>query len=211
MVTCSTIQEESYVEFLRIRRVPLQERESSHDVPDVVPQIRAAAKKDRDIMEKGVKAFVSYVRAYKEHHCSYIFRWKELEIGKLGMGYGLLQLPSMSEVKNYSLSTDGFVPVEDINIAEIKYKDKSREKQRKKNLKAKEEARALNPKPHKNPKAKGNAADNSRKKKTAKQRRAAQSVEDVDELERDYRLLKKLKKGVIDETEFAKLTGVDDM
>lgn len=37
-------------------------------------QIRSAAKKDRDVMEKGLRAFVSYVRAYKEHHCSYIFR-----------------------------------------------------------------------------------------------------------------------------------------
>lgn len=25
-------------------------------------------------MEKGLRAFVSYIRAYKEHHCSYIFR-----------------------------------------------------------------------------------------------------------------------------------------
>lgn len=25
-------------------------------------------------MEKGIKAFVSFIRAYKEHHCSYIFR-----------------------------------------------------------------------------------------------------------------------------------------
>lgn len=25
-------------------------------------------------MEKGVKAFVSFIRAYKEHHCSFIFR-----------------------------------------------------------------------------------------------------------------------------------------
>lgn len=37
-------------------------------------QIRSAAKKDRDVMEKGLRAFVSYIRAYKEHHCSYIFR-----------------------------------------------------------------------------------------------------------------------------------------
>ena len=37
-------------------------------------QIRSAAKKDRDVMEKGARAFVSYIRAYKEHHCSYIFR-----------------------------------------------------------------------------------------------------------------------------------------
>lgn len=38
-------------------------------------QIRTAAKKDRDVMEKGARAFVSYIRAYKEHHCSFIFRW----------------------------------------------------------------------------------------------------------------------------------------
>ncbi|XP_022764967.1 DEAD-box ATP-dependent RNA helicase 18 isoform X2 [Durio zibethinus] len=90
-------KEEAYVEFLRIRRVPLQERKCVDDASDVVPRIRSAATKDRDVMEKGLRAFVSYIRAYKEHHCSYIFRWKELEIGKLGMGYGLLQLPSMPE------------------------------------------------------------------------------------------------------------------
>lgn len=49
------------------------------------------------------------------------------------------------------------------------------------------------------------------RKKTAKQRRAVQSTEDADELDRDYRLLKKLKKGKIDENEFDKLTGTEDL
>ncbi|KAK9282758.1 hypothetical protein L1049_010979 [Liquidambar formosana] len=44
------------------------------------------------------------------------------------------------------------------------------------------------------------------RKKTAKQRRAVQTVDDEDELAREYRLLKKLKRGAIDESEFAKLT-----
>ncbi|KAG6665945.1 hypothetical protein CIPAW_02G195900 [Carya illinoinensis] len=57
-------------------QVSLVERKCSDKAPDVVPQIQSAAKKDRDVMDKGVKAFVSYIRAYKEHHCSYIFRWK---------------------------------------------------------------------------------------------------------------------------------------
>ncbi|KAL0452690.1 UNVERIFIED_CONTAM: DEAD-box ATP-dependent RNA helicase 18 [Sesamum latifolium] len=202
------IQEEAYIEFLRIRRVPLEERKCSDDAPDIIPQIRSAAQKDRDIMEKGLKAFVSFVRAYKEHHCSFIFRWKELEIGKLGMGYGLLQLPSMPEVKNHSLSTEGFVPVEDINLEDIKYKDKSREKQRKKNLEAKQAAKEQK---QQKPKAGSNASNTVMRKKTARQRRAAQSTEDADELDREYRLLKKLKKGRIDESEFAKLTGTEDL
>ncbi|KAL8052285.1 hypothetical protein ABFX02_06G201806 [Erythranthe guttata] len=201
-------KEEAYVEFLRIRRVPLEERQCSDDVPDIIPQIRSAAKKDRDIMEKGLRAFVSFVRAYKEHHCSFIFRWKELEIGKLGMGFGLLQLPSMPEVKHYSLSTAGFVPVEDLHLEDIKFKDKSREKQRKKNLKEKQAAKEEKKTKFKAP---TNAPITATRKKTARQRRAVQTTEDADELERDYRLLKKLKKGTINENEFAKLTGTEDL
>ncbi|KAL5732958.1 hypothetical protein ACOSQ2_032650 [Xanthoceras sorbifolium] len=203
-------KEEAYVEFLQIRRVPLLERKCTDDASDVVPQIRSAAKKDRDVMEKGLRAFVSFLRAYKEHHCSYIFRWKELEIGKLAMGYGLLQLPLMSEVKIHSLSTKGFLPVEDVNLRDIKFKDKYREKQRKKNLQVKMEKQQREPKlqkPNKTP----NAATTAMRKKTAKQRRATQAVEDDDELTHDYRLLKKLKKGAIDESEFSKLTGMEEL
>ncbi|KAI3751258.1 hypothetical protein L2E82_22306 [Cichorium intybus] len=202
-------KEEAYVEFLRIKRIPLEEKMCSEDALDVVPQIRDAAKKDRDVMEKGLRAFVSYIRAYKEHHCNFILRWKDLEIGKLGMGYGLLQLPSMSEVKQNSLSTEGFIAVEDLNLEEIKFKDKSREKQRKKNLQVKKDM-PQEQKPHKGKAAMKNASM-VMKKKTAKQRRAKQSAEDDDELTRDYRLLKKLKKGAINETEFAKLTGTEEL
>ncbi|KAL7583316.1 hypothetical protein Lser_V15G44082 [Lactuca serriola] len=202
-------KEEAYVEFLRIKRIPLEEKMCCEDALDVVPLIRDAAKKDRDVMEKGLRAFVSYIRAYKEHHCNFILRWKDLEIGKLGMGYGLLQLPSMSEVKQNSLSTAGFIAVEDLNLEEIKFKDKSREKQRKKNLQIKKE-KPQEEKTHKAKAAMKNATM-VMKKRTAKQRRAKQSAEDDDELTRDYRLLKKLKKGAINETEFAKLTGTEDL
>ncbi|XP_071934456.1 DEAD-box ATP-dependent RNA helicase 18-like isoform X2 [Coffea arabica] len=202
-------KEEAYVEFLRLRRVPLEERKSPDDVCDIVPQIRSAAKKDRDVMEKGLRAFVSYIRAYKEHHCSYIFRWKELEIGKLGMGYGLLQLPAMPDLKHHNLSTEGFTPLEDISIDEIKYKDKSREKQRKKNLQAK---KAAEPQQKvQKPKAASTTTATLMRKKTARQRRAVQSVEDDDEMAQEYRLLKKLKRGTINESEYAKLTGTEDL
>lgn len=49
------------------------------------------------------------------------------------------------------------------------------------------------------------------RKKRAKQRRAFQSAEDADELAWEYRLLKKLNKGAIDENEYAKLTGMEDL
>jgi ATP-dependent RNA helicase DDX55/SPB4 len=43
-------------------------------IPDVLPEIRTMVTIDRDMLEKGTKAFTSYIRAYKEHHCSFIFR-----------------------------------------------------------------------------------------------------------------------------------------
>ncbi|CAN4083979.1 unnamed protein product [Withania somnifera] len=205
-------KEEAYVEFLRLKDVHLEEGQCASDAPNIIDEIRSAAKKDRDIMEKGLRAFVSYIRAYKEHHCSYILRWKDLEIGKLGMGYGLLQLPSVPDVKRHSLSTKGFTAVEDINLDEIKYKDKSREKQRKKNLQAKKAALAQQQEQKtQRLKKEANSTATAMRKKTAKQRRAMQLVEDEDEITREYRLLKKLKKGAIDENEFAKLTGTEDL
>ncbi|KAJ3693810.1 hypothetical protein LUZ60_009290 [Juncus effusus] len=204
-------KEEAYVEFLKLRRVPLEERECSSDATDIIPQIRCAAKEDRDIMEKGTKSFVSFIRAYKEHHCSYIFRWKELEVGKLAMGYGLLQIPLIPEVKHHSLSTGGFEPVKDVNLTLIKYKDKTREKQRQKNLKRRESERKEDQEERKFEKRKrsedGKDKNAPKRKKTGKQRQAIQSKEDFDELEHEYRLLKKLKKGAIDEEEYERLMG----
>ena len=53
------------------------------------------------VMEKGTKAFVSYVRGYKEHHCKYIFQLADLSLEHLGYMFGLLRLPVMKEVWPY--------------------------------------------------------------------------------------------------------------
>ncbi|KAK9689102.1 hypothetical protein RND81_09G035500 [Saponaria officinalis] len=203
-------KEEAYVEFLRIRKVPLQERECSSDAVDVVPQLRDAAKNDRDVMEKGLRSLVSIVNAYKKHECSFILRWKELEIGKLATGHGLLKLPSVSEVKRHSLSTEGFTPAKDVNFEEIKFKNKSREKQRKKNMLAKKSEVKEKQRPQKHKAAPDNQSTDM-KKKTARQRHAVQTKEDGDDLTREYRLLRKLKRGAIDDDEYARLMGADDL
>jgi ATP-dependent RNA helicase DDX55/SPB4 len=123
-----TRKEEAYVDFLRLRKVPVRElpdcevckppsieeegEEDGHEttepredksggsmkrpasattestggriikssagqdafVTDVLPTIRKLVLKDRDVLEKGTKAFTSYIRAYKEHNCGFIFR-----------------------------------------------------------------------------------------------------------------------------------------
>jgi len=49
--------------------------DSSVLLEDALVKIRNLVLKDRDLLEKGTKAFTSYVRAYKEHHCAFIFRY----------------------------------------------------------------------------------------------------------------------------------------
>jgi glucan-binding YG repeat protein len=87
-------------------------------------------------------------------------------------------------------------------------RDKAREKQRKKALKRKAEEEAQNPKQEK--KRAPEKPEKPKRKKTGKQRQSVQTKEDLDELTLEYRLLKKLKRGVIDEDEYEKLTGFAD-
>ena len=43
-------------------------------IPDIRNKIESIELNDRDVLEKGTKAFTSYIRAYKEHQCAFIFR-----------------------------------------------------------------------------------------------------------------------------------------
>ena len=48
-------------------QVPLKEQKASEGLPNPLPRVKHAAEQDRNIMEKGTRAFVSYVRGYREH------------------------------------------------------------------------------------------------------------------------------------------------
>ena len=50
---------------------------------EVCEGARAASEKDRDVLEKGTRAFMSCVRAYKEHQCNFIFRMAKLVRGNV--------------------------------------------------------------------------------------------------------------------------------
>ena len=69
---------------------------------------RKLSEQDRDVMDKGVKAFVSYIRAYKEHQCKFIFRLADLDLTQLATAFGLLQLPKMPELKKARQRTQSF-------------------------------------------------------------------------------------------------------
>nr|CAG8505447.1 2709_t:CDS:10 [Entrophospora candida] len=73
---------------------------------ELLEQIRKIVLTDRDLHDKGTKAFVSYVRSYSKHEASYIFRLKDLDLGKVAKGFGLLKLPRMPELANAKIGFD---------------------------------------------------------------------------------------------------------
>ena len=172
--------------------------------------LREASEKSRELMEKGVRAYVSYIRGYKEHHCRFIFRFKELEYGSLGMAMGLLRLPKMKEIRKAPKKfMESFIE-SSVDADSVAFTDKAREKQRQKALKEQEEAAEAHrlleqdkPKPKKE-KVK------EEKRLTAFKRRKEESLADIEEMEDDYRALKKLKKGKMTEEEFDLEIGFDE-
>jgi len=172
--------------------------------------LREASEKSRELMEKGVRAYVSFIRGYKEHHCRFIFRFKELEYGSLAMSMGLLRLPKMKEIRKAPKKFMECFVESSVDADTVPFMDRSREKQRQKTLKEQREAaeaqrllEADKPKPKKE-KVK------EEKRQTAFKRRKEELRADIEEMEDDYRALRKVKKGKMTEEEFDLEIGFDD-
>ena len=91
-------------------QVPMKEQPLLECTQEPHAAFRKLAEQDRDVMEKGVKAFVSFVRCYKEHQCRFIFRLADLDLGQSGTALGLLRLPKMPEMRKSKQGTREFVP-----------------------------------------------------------------------------------------------------
>ncbi|CED82109.1 dead-domain-containing protein [Phaffia rhodozyma] len=106
-------REEDYVEFLNLRKIPLQPypqstpslaaSSSSTNIPaETSPSLlalRSILMQDRDLHDRSLKAFVSFLRAYSKHEAAFIFRIGDLDLGGLATDFGLLRMPGGPEVK----------------------------------------------------------------------------------------------------------------
>ncbi len=177
-----------------------------------------------ELYEKGKEAFVSYTQSYTKHECSHILRVKELDFGKLAEGFGLLHLPKMPEIKsnvqfeNFAIDYAKIPYKYDMNFVQTVSKlilscnsnwkkcpskrDKHKEKERLKRIEIQSTA---NKKPKFKSKKTISWSNNKEKqlkrkikrdKKDINEKRKRDEIEDndYDELEKDFKLLKKLKK-----------------
>ncbi|XP_060645996.1 probable ATP-dependent RNA helicase DDX55 homolog [Drosophila nasuta] len=233
--------EDAYVKFLKLnQKVELSELEedcgdvSTTLLQSTVEQLHQLQAADKGIYDKGMRAFVSHVRAYTKHECSAILRLKDLDLGKMATAYGLLQLPRMPELKNYQ--GDGFIaPSFEVDLTKMSYKNVQKEQVRKQKLQTYEETGAWpgKQKPHmkrteswdQTKKAKLDAKSKKELRKAKKERKRKAEAgeagnkrkrkqqftqEDLDELATDIRLFKRLKKKKITEDDYNKAMGIED-
>lgn len=240
--------EEAYAELQRVRGVPLSRTEpdpvasSEAGARAVARCVRRDGETDRAALERASRAFASYVRGYKEHHCRYIFRAQDLKLGKLATALGLLRLPRMPEVrkalgraanaaaaeksgggKGHSerplreaaeRGLDGFVPSE-VDPDTVPFRDRARERQRQQALRKQQQQEKREEKerrdekrderkgaPAANANAPANASAPGPKHLPAAKRRVLQARDEAEDLDRDYRLLRALKRGKISAKEF---------
>lgn len=219
--------EESYIDFLRVRRCAVtaydqskEETASEQGVRDMIRSaIRDATLADRAILEASEKAFLSFVRAYKEHRCGYLFKVKDVDFNSISDSFGLLRLPRFHEFtkvkeKISSRNEEGVV------IRDIGFKDKNRERQRQVAIKEAIENRA-----------KRREALQAKSKKTKKKKKRKRSGgethrqddntavnvgnDNMDGADEDFSLeamqLRKLKRGRITASQFDQLAGYKDI
>jgi ATP-dependent RNA helicase DDX55/SPB4 len=126
-------REEDYVSFLGVRKTPITlledpELSATGDEAETTRQLFVElVLKDRALYDKAQRAFVSWVRSYSKHQASSIFRTADLDWNDLAIGWGLLRLPKMPEMKNYDKS-QFLAP--SVDWEAYAYKDKQREKHR---------------------------------------------------------------------------------
>ncbi|KAG1177947.1 hypothetical protein G6F70_001229 [Rhizopus microsporus] len=241
-------REELYVDFLKLRKIPIQrrryilpngetvdnsikdemqadEKATSVQVQDpslskFITDIRSIVKTDRDLHDRSIKAFVSWARSYSKHEASYIFRVKDINLGQLAMGFGLLKLPKMPELKQQQQNLNTFIE-EQIDWNSYKYSDKMREAKRQREMTEQKEKPQIQLKKKSvawSEKIEAKERKSIRKEKKqkkreylkrmkeeeeAKKKRALEDEEDDwEELAKEERLFKKVKKGQLDRNTF---------
>ncbi|EFO23405.2 hypothetical protein LOAG_05079 [Loa loa] len=200
-----TPEETAYIEFIeKYEKVSLTEmkgniEEKDNETEQIRQQIVKMASKEREILECGTRAFMSFVESYVRHDCNVVCPSKDLDVVGYGHAYGLLRLPRMKEFHHSDLSDFKRC---DLNTSEIPYKNAEKEKRRQeKLLLLNTEDKPLKKAGRTQKKLDARQAS----KNSAKKRRHSETKENMDDLGSDFALLRKLKKGRLKKKEYDEL------
>lgn len=209
--------EESYIDFLRVRKCDVVELADDMKGVNTRDKVRCSVQrlikdatlKDRAVLEASEKAFLSFVRAYKEHKCSYLLKISDVDINSVGDSFGLLRLPRFYEFSKMRTKIEGRNK-DGVSIRDIGFKDKKRERKRQEDI---QEAIA-------NRSQRREALQAKRKKKKKRKRKGNDSSVDAnkndgagadDDEEEDFSMeamqLRKLKRGKLSVEQFDQAAG----
>lgn len=215
--------EDTYIDFLSVRRCPVSElsdlevstdpSKSKEFSSSVREMVRNSTLRDRAILDASEAAFLSYMRAYKEHKCGYILKMEDMDVNGIIDSFGLLRLPRFHEFKRLR-SKIAFRKDEGINVRDIPYNDKIRERRRQEQIKEAianrvERRQALQAKSKKGKKRKNRKSKGDEFMVKGKNEDViARTEEDEEE---DFCLealeLRKVKRGKLSQIEFDKSNG----
>ncbi|CAO1407192.1 unnamed protein product [Diamesa tonsa] len=233
-----TPSESAYVEFLtKNQKVSLKKFENdeawSENLATLNAKIHALQTKDKNVYDKGTRAFCSHIKAYSKHECSLLLRVKDLDLGKMATGYGLLRLPKMPEMKEVFKSTfQG--PKLRVDVNKLEYKNKQKQEAHEKKVEVYHETgewpgkkiskKSTVPWEEATKKREDRKEKRLKRQETkqsireqkasgvvvpAKKRKNQYSQEDLDELVKDMSAIKKFKKNKISKAELEKQMGID--
>ena len=77
--------ERDFIHILEDRAVVIEQLQPADGVVDLMPALRGCARADRDIYERSQRAYVSIVRAYREHLCDFIFKPQDLDLAGISI------------------------------------------------------------------------------------------------------------------------------
>ncbi|KAI5148381.1 ATP-dependent RNA helicase DDX55/SPB4 [Enteropsectra breve] len=97
--------EKTYVNYLKVNKIEMAEKASDDTLTDRsnsedLIYMKCKELINEEILQLSVKAFVSYIRSYKEHIVNYILDLKELDFDSLAELFFLEKIPSMKELQN---------------------------------------------------------------------------------------------------------------
>lgn len=230
--------EAAYVDFLtKNQKVTMQKVDIddtwSDDFSELNSKIHDMQRRDKNIFDKGTRAFVSHVKAYSKHECSLLLRVRDLDLGRVASSYALLRLPKMPEMKEHFKSSFSG-PSGDVNVNNLEYKNKQKQQAYQKKQEIYKETgewpgQKIVKKPSE-PWAEANKKREFRKenrkkrqevKKTISEQKASGVIigkkrknkytqEDLEELAKDIAAIKKFKKNKITKEQLDNEMGLDD-
>ncbi len=95
--------------------------------------VRQSIIEDRAVLEASEKAFLSYLRGYKEHKCRFILKLDSLDITATAYSFHLLRIPKFHEFKKLKAQFN-FKKDESIRIRDIPFKNVIEEERRQKSI-----------------------------------------------------------------------------